>query len=1098
MRSPLLILALSWSLPAAGEGYLRYPDLHGDQVVFTAEGDLWTSAASGGTARRLTRSEGTERHAHFSPDGETLAFTGEYDGNRDVFVMSASGGEPRRLTWHPATDEVVGWTPGGDVIFRSNRHQPHRRTELYTVSLKDEAITPVGMGWAGRLAIDPKSGAWAFNRLVREHRTWKRYRGGTAQDLWVGDPKKKDFKRITDFDGTDAFPMWHDGRVWFLSDQGGTVNLWSVAPDGSDREAHTDLGDMDARWPEISPDGRIVFMLGGDIHLFDPATGSHAKIDIDLPSDRPLTRDRHPDPGDYLSWASISPSGDRVLYVTRGEVFSVPVEPGVTLPLTAGSAARESWANFDHDGARVLMVTDASGEEGIVSVDAWGRGEARTIKEAGERGWHLPPLASPDGARVAWGDDDYGLWVARADGKGKPKRIDRAEQFEITQYAWSPDGRWLAYVKLNSQDFRSIWLHDTETGENHQVTGAMTDDHSPAWDPDGEYLYFIGERYINPLLGNRDFEYITDRSSQLYVVPLRPDVENPVLDDAGLPPADEDSGKGNKKKKDKKKDKEDEEETELAIEIAFEGIDERAVKLPVGAGTYVQLSATADRLFYLSLPTKGMAEWGSWLSEGEPENTLMSVELEEMEAEEFAPGVGGYELAAEGEKLLVLRGGGSLAVIGTGGPANGEALSEGAVDVSGVSLSLDTRDEWRQIFWEGWRHMRDFHWDQEMTGLDWEAIGERYAKLLPRLSTRDDLRDLMGELIGELATSHTYVWGGDYHGLHGDRVSVGLLGADVTPAKRGFEVTRIYQGDPADEVVSPLRVPGVDVSEGDYILAVNNRPLDPKTNFYAAFEGMTDGPVMLTVNDRPSLSGARQVVVTPIGNELKVRYADWVRGKREYVAEKTDGKIAYVHIPDMGARGLITFETWFTPQLGAEGMVVDARFNGGGFVSQLVLERLRRRITSVDRSKGGGTWTYPARALSGPFVVLTNEHAGSDGDIFPAAVQAEGLAPVIGTRSWGGVVGIRANKRLVDGGVLTQPEFAFYWLDREDGWGIENHGVDPDIVVENLPQDLMRGADPQLDRAIEEVLRLRAETPLRRVEEFSPAPDKSRDAFKDE
>ncbi len=1097
--STLLLLALSAA--DAAPGYLRYPDIHGQQVIFTAEDDLWIVdiGRAPSSARRLTRDEGSERHGRFSPDGRQIAYTADYDGNTEVFVMPAWGGEPRRLTWHPDRDELIDWTPDGRIIFRSTRASPHGDWELWVLDpdATVDAWRPperLPLGWASRLAVDPETGMYAFNRLDRETRTWKRYRGGTAQDIWVGSPERADYRRLTDFEGTDAFPMWHGGRVWFLSDRGGTANIWSCTPEGDLCKRHTDNGDWDARWPAMGPGGQIVFMLAGDIILFDPESGVSHPLPINLPSDRDLTRARFSDPASYMTWASLSPDGDRVLYLTRGDIFSVPVEEGVTLPIAPGSAARESWASFSPDGERVLYVSDAGGEEAILSIDAWGRGEARTVVPAAGRGWHFPPIWAPGGERVAWSDDNQDLWVSPADGEGSPQRVDHSDEAEIRSYAWSPDGRWLAYTKWDRLGFGSVWIYDAQRGSTHRVTGPSTNDHSPAWDPEGRYLYFIGERYINPLLPAswRDFQYISGPAAQIYAVLLREDVENPLLHRAGAPPEEKSRREERREERAEEKAEKAEEEGEVpAVEIDLEGLEERTIGLPVTPGIYSDLQASADKVFFLQSPHRGMAEPGG--DEG-PQSSLIAYDLGEQESAVFAAGVSGYELAAGGDKLLLLRGGGSLSVVGASGPPGASGLEEGAVDLSGIALRIDPAEEWRQIFYEGWRHMRDFHWDQELRGLDWEAIRDQYASLLPRLATRDDLRDLMGELIGELATSHTYVWGGDYS-RGAPWSSVGLLGADLELADGAWRVARIYRGDPADGLRSPLALPGVDIAEGDYILAVNSRPVDTSLPYPAALLGMADKPVLLAVNDRPELAGARQVVVTPTGSERALRYADWVRRNREYVAERTGGAVGYLHIPDMSTQGLVAFDRWFYAQLDKQGLVIDARWNGGGFVSQLMVERLQREVVHFGRSRGGAVYTYPERVLNGPFVVLTNEHAGSDGDIFPASIQRLGLAPVIGTRSWGGVIGIRADKRMTDGGGLTQPEYALWRTG--DGWGIENHGVDPDIVVQDLPQELGRGEDAQLDRAIEEVLRLiEAHPPV--IPEFGPAPDKSRAAFEDE
>jgi tricorn protease len=843
----------------------------------------------------------------------------------------------------------------------------------------------------------------------------------------------------------------------------------------------------------MGPRGNVVYMLAGGLRIYDTASGEERELQIQLPSDRDLTRRRNTSAEPYLTWASISPEGDRVLYVTRGEIFSVPVEEGVTLPVHPGSDARESWASFGPDGERVVYVTDESGEEAIVTADAWGRGEEEVVVPAGENGWHFPPLWSPDGDWIAWSDDNQDLYISAADGK-ETRKVAHAEQDEIREYTWSADGRWLAYTLIDRREFGTVYVYSVKDQTSTAVTGPNTHDHSPAWDPEGRYLYFLSDRFINPMMGGRDFQYIAHgASAELFALPLNAEAENPVLETAGAPPPDltrrEERKAAREEKKEEKEDKKREEKGEAKdVVIELEGIVGRAIKLPVEPGNYGTVAATADAVFFLSAPVRGMAD-GGWDEEGIPDSDLMKYDLEEKEADVFIEGVSGYELALGREHLMLMRAG-QIAVVGTGGGS----FEDDGVDLSGVVVALDPLEEWRQIYWEAWRHMRDFHWDQEMTGLDWEAIGARYAELLPRLSTRDDLRDVIGELIGELATSHTYVWGGDNpRRMSGS--NIGLLGADLVREGAAWRVERIYRGDPADGVRSPLDIHGVDVAEGDYLLAINNQPFDPALPYTTSLLGLAGKPVLLTVSDTADGADPRQVVVTPMGTEWQLRYADWVRENREYVAAQTDGKIGYLHIPDMGGWGLIQFDRWFFPQLDKEGLVVDVRWNGGGFVSQMILERLRREVLHFDRSRGGGVWTYPYKSLNGPWVVLTNEHAGSDGDIFPASVQLEGLAPVIGMRSWGGVVGIRGDKQLTDGGGLTQPEYAF-WLPGQ-GWALENRGVIPDIEVQNLPQELGRGEDAQLDRAIEEVLRLHEEEPPK-VPEFGPAPDKSREAFKKE
>jgi tricorn protease len=902
---------------------------------------------------------------------------------------------------------------------------------------------------------------------------------------------------VADSDANDTFPMWHGGRLFFLSDRGGTYNLWSATTEGQDLKQLTHDDAWDARWPAMGPDGRVVYIRGADIWLWDPATGRERKLDIDLPSDSVLTRTRYPDAAQSISELELSPDGERLAVVARGEIFSVPVKGGITLPVTRGSGARERAATFDSKGKVLAYISDASGEEAIHSKDSWGRGDESVVVAAGDGGWRFPPRFSPDGKWIAWADSTQTLYIAAVDG-GRPRKVDESPQRAITSYAWAPDGRWLAYSRIDSiTDYGSIYLYDVEADEVHSVTGSTTDDGSPSWDPEGRYLYFTSNRAINPFLGQQDWDNVEAKNTRLYAVLLRSDLDHPLLERAGLPPDDETEDDGGDGEEDESKpgakNEAEKDEAPEPVKIDLDGLTDRVVELPIDRGNYGGLEATKGKLFFISAPLMGFAEMPGLFQPVGPVLTLMAYDLEEKKAEPFVEGISGYDVSGNGEKVAVMKAPGELYVVGAA-TAPGAALAEGKVSLDGLLLELDPRAEWRQIYFEAWRQMRDYYWDPGMGGIDWKKERDRYATLLPRLATRADLGDLMGELYGEMSTSHTYVFGGD-PGREVPRVGIGMLGARLEKADGAYRVARIYRTDPADNVRSPLLEPGVAVEEGDYLLAVNHLPFAADRPFYAAFVNTAAKEVVLTVNDKPRLEGAREVLVKPLRSEGDLIYSDWVRSNREYVADKTGGRIGYIHVPDMWQDGLIEFNTWFYPQLHKEGMVVDVRWNGGGAVSQMLVDRLRRPLDSFDRARGGGISTYPARTLNGPFVVLTNEFAGSDGDIFPRAIQLEGLAPVIGTRSWGGVVGISSLRPLVDGGLITQPESA--WWDRRDGWGLENRGVEPDIRVVDSPQEIARGVDSQLDRAIEEVLRLHREQPPAKPG-FGPVRDRSREAYRDE
>ncbi len=1119
LLAALSVLALAGIRPSwAGPGYPRYPEIHGNQIVFTAEGDLWVASLDGGEARRLTSHPGDEVMAHFSPDGKWIAFAGSYDGNEDLFVVPVEGGMPKRLTWHPMPDEPLGWTPDGSkIIFRSLREEANWNWDIYEISPTGGDPVKLPMGYAVTFAIDPETGHYAFTRIGGGG-TWKRYRGGSADDIWVGDPATGDYKKVTDFAGMDAFPMWYHGRIYFLSDLGGTANIWSMKPDGTDRQRHTDFGPWDARWPSIDQEGHIVFVLGGNLHLFDCNTETERKLDIDIPSEENLTRIRYPNPSQYLTGFALDPGGDRVAVEARGEIFSIPAKEGITLPITRGSGAREKYATFDPDGKRLAYVTDESGEETIVSADAWGRGDVKPVAGTGTSTYHYPLIWSPDGRWIAWSDQSQALYIVNAAG-GDPIKVDHSDQAEIRDYSFSPDGRWLAYAKANKIFWNAIFIYDTKDKTTHQVTEYDTDNNDPTWDPDGRYLYFLSGRTITPYFGDRDFESVLLNGTRPYAMLLRRDVPDPFAKTAGTPPKegeevkkgsdqsakndsaedhDKDEHKDKHKGKDKDKgakEKEGEKKKAEPVAIDFDGIENRVVEFPVEAGSIYALGATSKKVFWIHSPLEGASDdWEG--GDHAPKASLISFDLEDKEDKPFLKGVTGYSLPMGSDKLAVEKEKGEIYVLDADSPP-GDDISKSKIATDDIVIELDPREEWRQMYFEGWRNMRDFYWDAGMHGVDWVAIRDQYAALLPRISTREDLRDLMAEMIGELSNSHTYVWGGD-PGVEVPERPTGLLGAVVTRAGDAFQVTRIYRGASADRIRSPLSAPGVEMKEGDYIFAVNHQGFSPNEPFEARLENLSEKEVLLTVGPTPDHKGTHEVVVKTMSadSEHFLRYVDWVRRNREYVSQQTGGKIGYIHIPDMGVAGLREFYTWFYPQLDKEGMIVDARWNGGGFVSQLIVSKLARRLLTWDRARAGGVSTYPDCVVNGPFVVLTNQFAGSDGDIFPAAIQTAGLAPVIGERSWGGVVGIRGNARpLVDSGALTEPEFA--WWNPQKGWSLENHGVDPDIEVEDLPQDWARGVDAQLDRAINEVMKLHSEKPPM-VPIFGPAPDQSRKAFQNE
>ncbi|MGD9142081.1 MAG: PDZ domain-containing protein, partial [bacterium] len=827
------------------EGYLSFPAIHGNTIVFTCDNDLWSVPASGGLARRITQAEGREYLARFSPDGGLIAFTGEYDaGGNDVYVIPASGGAPKRLTYHPYSDYVLDWMPDGrSVVFRSMRESAHNMYKVFSISAEGGFPEPLPLDEVSLISFEPGGTRVAFNRFSREFRTWKRYTGGLAQDIWVGDPEKLDFRQITEFEGTDAFPMWVGKRIYFVSDRDATMNIYSMNPDGGDMVQHTFHEDYDVRWPS-SGDGRIVYQNGGEVWLLNVASGDYRKVPIEVGSDRIETRERFVDPAERVTDFEVSPKGRRVAFCSRGDLALVPAEEGRTIVLTNTSGVREKFPRWSHDGSALAYISDATGEEEIYVVDVPG-GETRQITE-NTGNWKYQPAWSPDGEKLAYADGSQTVFVVdRA--TGRVTRVDSSDYWETRDYSWSPDSRWLAYAKFENHKFRSIFIYDTRTSEVTRITDRYTNDTEPVWDPEGKYLYFLSDRTINPLLSEIDFESIIDQACKPYLVILEDGKKSPFFPKEPEELDAEEEGRGGDDKKGGRDrgDRKDEEEKAVAVKIDLAGIADRVVEIPVDAGHYSGLTAAEGEIFYLSRPSMGMAEGGRRGGERRPMNSVHMFDMEDKEDEVILPGVNSYSLSPDGKKIAYRKmrefhvvdagkqGGGPG---GSGGRGGDDGKDESRVDLSAWNIRLDPRAEWEQMFNEAWRLQRDFYWAPDMAGINWKGVKEKYARLLPRIATRDDLGDLIGEMIAELSTSHTYIWGGDRRAP--DRIRVGLLGADLAPHEPSgyYRIEKIYPPEASSpDAVSPLMLSHAGVKEGEYIIAVNGEAVKLPTNFYSMF-----------------------------------------------------------------------------------------------------------------------------------------------------------------------------------------------------------------------------------------------------------------------
>ena len=1116
MRSGLCMglaaLLIAPGFVSAETKLLRYPDIHKNRVVFTYAGDLWSASTSGGQAQRLTSHDGVEYFAKFSPDGKWIAFTGQYDGDEQVYVIPSEGGVPQQLTFYPARgplpdrwgvdNQVYGWTPDGkSVLFRSMRHGwTLTDTRLYTVSREGGLPRALPMRVSGAGDFSPDGTSVVFSPLTRDFRTWKRYSGGWAQDLWVFELQTLSATKITDHPRTDRDPMWIGDRIYFASDRSGTLNLYAYDTTTKETASVTEYTEGDVRWPS-KDERQIVFELMGKLHVLDTRSERVRPLSITVPADAIATRVRHERiaPVDYAA----SPKAIRIACVGRGDLFSVPAKHGVTRNLSRSSTSHEKAPAWSPDGKHVAFLSDRTGEEEVYVIAAEG-GDARQLTTDG-RCMRYAPTWSPDSAFLLTSDKDGRLTIIDVESQKTTLVVD-AEDGWPRDYRWSPCGRYVAFSLQDPNELSSIHIYDTREQALHRITSDLFSESQPTWDPSGNYLYYLSDRQFAPQIGGREWNFVANRSTGVFALALRKDVPHPyppredaieVEDKAnddgaaskdGVRGGDDDSA-GEPSSDDSAKDTDGDEGEEDPQEeasakgttIDWDGLASRVTRVPVEAGNIRGLHAIEGHLLFVRT---GAFFYGR--ASGRDTN-LHWFSHEDREESELIGEVRGYHVSPDG-KFLVYR--------GTGGLMK-RALKSGAksekIDTSLMSATVDPREEWQQIFHEVWRRFRDFFYVENMHGYDWEALRDRYAPLLDHVAHRSDLNYLIGEMIAELNVGHAYIAGGDR--VEPDRPKVALPGAilEADPSSGFARFARVYQGHNAEALYRcPLREVGVDIKEGDFLLAVNDEPLTPATNPYAALRFQADQAVTLLVNDRPSTDGARSVTIRPLTDESKLAYLEWVLGNRERVQAATGGEIGYLHLPNMGAEGIYEFCKWYYGQVRKKGLIIDVRSNGGGNVSQMVIDRLRRTLLATGFQRGNRhASTYPDVVFHGHLVCLLDEDSASDGDIFPAMFREAKLGPLIGKRSWGGVIGITNRGTLIDGGTVFVPEFGFTSADGE--WIIEGHGVAPDIEVSNDPKSLIEGRDPQLERAIEEMMTKVRQSPKTLPERPAP-PVKTEDA----
>ena len=1077
---------------AAQTKLLRFPDIHGDRVVFSYAGDLWFASTAGGQATRLTAHPGLELFPRFSPDGSQIAFTGQYDGDEQVYVIPAAGGVPRQLTYYPARgplaprwgydNQVYDWAPDGRaVLFRSLRYSTDLSdSRLFLADVDGGLPVPLAMPESGAGDLSPDGTRVVYSPLFRDFRTWKRYEGGWAQELYIFDRETHVVERVTTHRRADRDPMWIGNAIYFTSDRTGTLNLYSYDLGSREIMQLTDSRTWDVRWPGDDGADRIVYELNGELEIYSISAGTSQPIPITVPDDGLAMRPARVSAARLIEDAELSPKGERALLVARGDVFTAPIENGPVRNLTRSSSAHDKWARWSPDGRRIAFVSDASGEDEIYLVAQDGSGEPEQLTSGGQ-GMRYAPEWSPAGTHLASSDKDGRLIVVDIETREVIEVADEPRG-PLRDYTWSPNGGYLAFSMTDPTEFSSIWVWSLAERRLHRITDEYFHEWNPAWDPDGEFLYYLSDRRFAPQLGSFEWNYLVDRETGVYALALRTDVGHPLPpesdevelaeagddDAAGEGDADEGAGGEGEGEAGEAGDEEaadgaDEDGNEPIV-IHFDGLAKRVARLPMTFDNYFGLSAVSGGVLVIR---GGPSYYGR---RSDVRAALRRFTFEDRETDTIARRIGGYAVSRDGEHVLVREGRNWKVYPAAGGDAR-------TVSTAGLMVDREPREEWAQIFDEVWRRFRDFFYVENMHGYDWEALRDRYRPLLAHVAHRSDLNYVIGEMVAELNVSHAYISGGDWETP--DRPEVALPGAvfELDRDAGRYRISEIFSGHNEEpQYRAPLTEIGVDARVGDYVLAIDGEDLAGTDNPYRLLRHRADRPVSLTLNDQPTAEGAREVVFNPVTQERRLRYLTEVEANRRKVSEMTDGRVGYLHVPDMGADGIQEFIKWFYGQIRKEGLVIDVRGNGGGNVSQMLIERLGRTVLGTRFSRTYDTpGTYPATAFHGHLVCILDEDSASDGDIFPYRFREAGLGPLIGKRSWGGVIGSTNHGPLLDGGSVNVPQFGTNAVD--GSWVVENVGVEPDIEVDNDPQSVIAGRDPQLERAVEEVLRMIRENP---------------------
>jgi tricorn protease len=1050
---------------------LQKPALNKTHIVFSFAGDLWSVPREGGDAVRLTTAPGTETNPVFSPDGTQIAFTGEYDGNVDVYVMPAAGGVPRRLTYHPGADTVVGWSPDGKkIVFGSGRNSYSGFGRLFTLPVEGGGLPeelPLPMAAQG--AFSPDGARIAYLPLAPAFATWKRYRGGRTTPIWIANLSDSKIEKVPRDNSNDFNPMWIGSRVYFLSDRDGPVTLFAYDTAAKKVARLLPNTGYDLKWAAAGPSA-IVYEQFGVIYLFDLKSEKPKKVDIRVSGDIPTVRASFERVGTRITKANLSPTGARALFEARGEIFTVPAEKGEARNLTNTSGVAERDPAWSPDGKLIAYFSDESGEYQLHLAPQTGLGEVQKINLGDPPAFYYGPVWSPDSKKIVYSNSR--LEICYLDLAQKtPKRIDK-DTYHVPARgfnpSWSPDSKWIAYTKILKNHLRAVFVYSLDTGETQQITDGMSDAQFATFDKNGKYLYFTASTNTGlstAWLDMTSYEHPVVRS--VYAAVLSKDDPSPVAPESDEEKGEEEAAAAATKKAapDAAKAPAEKAPEKVTVRIDFPNIGQRIVALPIPARDYVGLEAGKSGLLYLAeavqnAPTPEMAGM-----------TIQKFDLKTRKVEKVLDGVRSFSVSQNGEKMLVRQGARWFIAATSAPPKPGE----GTLNVDAMQARVEPRAEWKQMYNEVWRIERDFFYDPGLHGVNLKTAPEKYRPYLENIASRPDLSYLFQEMLGELSVGHLGVGGGALPDVK--RVPGGLLGADYKIENGRYRFARVYNGENWNpDLKAPLTQPGVNVVAGEYLLAVNGKDLRPPDNVYAALESTSGKSVLLRVGPNPDGAGSREVTVIPVASETGLRNLAWIEDNRRLVDKLSNGRLAYVYLPNTSTGGYSNFIRYYFAQIGKEGAVIDERFNGGGSIADFIIDYMSRPLTNFFMTREGEPFSTPQNAIFGPKVMIINEYAGSGGDAMPWLFRERKLGALVGKRTWGGLVGIFGFPPLVDGGSVTAPNLAFYNARGE--WDVENHGVLPDIEVEFEPAAVRAGRDPQLEKAVEVVMQQLKEHPL--------------------